>query len=385
MGTRSGALILLSVVWGQLPASAELVRFPSDDHRKYPLATVYVGQPGRPRPKLFVPYKEPAFVKTFQAKWRHFKGLTFPLPRAESDTFRYFVGVSHKHGVIPTGSEDVTGKKSRGVDKYVFAANGRLKNVHSIDRFGVERLTYSLVYHDEQRIVVRGYAPGAIWAVNILQYSPGDGPWNLNDAPLRHARLNSEGRLTYDVFRDGKVVESVWPPRDLTVPLEKWPSQAARYYHAMDEIVKSTQEPDLVRMRKLLSYMDYRPLAEEDPSGYAGLKHHAIDCLAALNNPESVEFIVRCIEDRDLRVTASRAIAARKEPRLLRHLLRVLELEDKGARELLMFNGNRHLVTSHTAKAMLDISRPRAREMLLEFISSRKRFYEAAIKRRLED
>ena len=386
MSAGVDAVTLLLVVCGQLAASAEQERFPSEDHKKYPLATVYNGHPGTARTKVFVPYQEPDFVKVFQAKWQHFKGLTFPLPRAKLDTFRYFGGVSHMYGVIPKGAEDVTGKRSRGVSKHVFDVGGRLKNVHSIDRFGVERLTCSLTYYDAPRIVVCGHAPGASWAVSILQYAATSGQWDLNGAPLRLARLSSEGRLIdYGIFQDGKVVKSVYPPRDLTVPPGKWPSQAARYYHAMDEIVKSTQEPDVERMEKILTYMDYRPLAEEDPSGYAGLKHHVIGCLAALRNPGSVAFLVECIEESDLRDSASRAITAKREPGLLGHLLRVLELEDKEAAKLRLLNRNRHLVTSHTARAMLNISRSRAREMLLKFIGSRERVYESTIKRRLAD
>ena len=55
------------------------MRFPTADHKRYPLSEV-IEDPDGDRTQSFVPYKEPAFAERCRIRWERFKELKLPLP-----------------------------------------------------------------------------------------------------------------------------------------------------------------------------------------------------------------------------------------------------------------------------------------------------------------
>jgi len=238
-------------------------RFPTEDHKKYPLTTVHEYSEGMKVLRL-VPYREPPFASRCRQRWKQFVAMRLPLTEKEGDVVRYYYsGIAHKYGVIPMGlsGEVPENRKADAVRKFVYSADGRVKNVYC--RSGEDGSWLpddSILYCDEARYLIKGSFDRKgekLSEGHVCEYPAGDEPLSLDLAPVMIARMASEDRfLGYEIRKEGAWVRSVHVPQPPFVYEHgKWPCQARRYHYEVKALVSAHGLSEAERVQAILKYM----------------------------------------------------------------------------------------------------------------------------------
>jgi hypothetical protein len=370
-------------------------RFPTEDHKRYPLATVHEYSEGKKVSRL-VPYREPPFAERCRRRWKRFAAMRLPLTEEESDVARYSSGSAHKYGVIPVATFGVPeDRKTDEHKKFVYSADGRIRNTYyKRGEDGSWILDDSVFYCDEERYLVHGTFDRKgekLSAGHVCEYPAGDEPLSLDLAPVVIARMTSEGRVhSYEIWSEGAWVRSVHIPQPpLVYEHGKWPCQARRYRHEVKALVSAPGLSEAERVRAILKYTKYGPLGNEEPrrggSGYSTLQYYAVACLGKLDGKESQAALLGLLEDRKFRMSATMALAEQGDASILPSLVKALELEDGEARTRppSFADRNRHLVTGWIVRSMLRLSPGKSEGMLRRFLEERQRVYRRTIDRGL--
>jgi len=378
-----GAIVV--ALWGRAGASE---RFPTEDHKKFPLARVMEYAEGAEK-VTFVPYKEPDFARGWRELGEEFSRLKFPLAQEAGDTVRYFTGISHPNFAFPQGHNEVSAASigSASLYKIVFAANGRPKSVYGVKADRSEALALCVVYYDERRTTIMGrFHKDTLGDLILCEWPAGGETWDPTRPPSRRVSQGRPGQInSWEELEEGKRIRLVHPP--LPEPLEpgKWPCQSARYAHELKQVVSAQGPTDAERVQGILKYAKYEPEENEETwrggSGYSGLRAAAVTSLGGLKSREAHEALLELLKDRSLRSTAATALGEQAQPGDVPFLLNALEQEDSEARqrEFTMKDRNRHLVTSHIARVMLKIAPDRAKELLSEFLRAKERVFRTSI------
>jgi len=353
-------------------------RFPTTAHGKYPLATVFESAEGKAIRKA-IPYQEPGFVRPLTAKYECFRTLAFPLPETSHDEVRYFTGISHLHGVIPQGANEVGTNKigTAYLHKFVYE-KGRVKNVYGVPKQGPLELENCVEYDDAGRLVIRGsFHNQQLGETLICAYAPGSEPLDVRKDPLRILRFG--GRLQYT---EGSVF--VATPKPLTVEPGKLPCQALRYSIALRDVLGDTTVSDDHKVVTTLRFMQLRPVENEEESSidasYASIRWQAISALGDLRGKQAFDALVRLLAEENSRAEAARALGKRADPAALPYLVDALEKEDRREKE----GGHRrnaHLLSCALVAAMFDVSGPSAVAAVDKFLEAGNRTFAADIVR----
>lgn len=366
-------------------------RFPTEAHRKYPLASVSELVDGKWVGKA-VPYQEPEFVTRMRGRFETFKSLEFPLPEEESDEVRYCRGKRHIHGVIPHGSEhgELSADRADKVhcSKFVYS-NGRVKNVYYDPPNRPPELKWSVAYDDESRIVIVGsFYKGTITKIQACQYPLDGGAFDIR-APLSRKFTFSPkyGRISYRLYRDGEACTSVSSPYPTTVEPGKLPCQVLRYSKALRQVTADETLPMSEKVEAILHFTKLEPAENEEEVGwdinhsYGLLPDRAISRLGRLRAEHSFQALIVLLKERPSarqRREAAIAIARYADTRALMPLLRALEDEDSWARANdpppNAWKASRCTCT-WIVRAMFNICEIEADELIAEFLKSEDRFY----------
>jgi len=388
-----GLSALIALAMAVRAAECAGPRFPTEDHKKFPLAEVHETADGGTKVRL-IPFKEPGFVRAFEERWKQFTKAKLPLHEAPGDTVRYFFGISHGHGTIPRGHREAAapGIGTAYLHRFVFDAKGRVKIVHGVKKDGTKRLSTCVLYDEERRTAFVGrFHDGRLsWSL-IAQYAVGGDAWDLEVAPVRIVRLDRDGRVrSYEEFEGGRRMRSVHLP-DLT-PLKpgKWPCQARRYHYELKALLTAPGLTDEERVRAILRYTKYEPVANEERwrggYGYATLRDCAVRSLGQLRTKPAQRALVGLLNDRRLRAAAAMNLGKSGDRTVLPSLLKALEQEDTEAqgRPFRFAERNRHLVTGHIVRAMLQLAPDKAKPMLKAFLNEKQRVFRTTVERGLQ-
>ena len=328
-------------------------RFPTAEHKTFPLATIFETANGRTIRKA-VPYQAPDFIESMTQEYKRFQTLTFPLPETEEDEVRYFTGISHLHGVIPKGAYEVGTNKigTAYLHKFIYET-GRVKNVYGMPTRGSPDLEHCVQYDDAKRLVIQGsFYNQQLGEILICAYAPGDEPLDVRTAPVRILRFG--GRLQYT---EGSV--SVATPKPLAVVPGKFPCQALRYSIALRDVLGDTTVSEDDKVATTLRFIQLRPAENEEESiidaSYTLVRRQAISALGELHSAKAFDALVHLLADESSRAEAARAIGKRGDPAALPYLADALEKEDRRVKEGGRWR-NAHLISCALVDVMFDIS-----------------------------
>lgn len=368
-------------------------RFPTEEHKKFPLAQVHEYL-NRGHTTRCVPYKPPDFVQGYEALWKAAIAKDFPPSEEAGDTVRHYLGIAHIHGAIPQGHREAS-VESVGhtfVHRIVFDASGRPKIAEGIRPDGPKPHRTCVLYDGERRVVLVGrFFKGKLSSGMLCDYAREGVTWDLKAAPIRIVDMTATGRVVgCREYEGGRRVRSIALPDPAPLEPGKWPCQARRYYHELKALLAAPALTDEQRVQAIVTYTKYEPLAREERwrggFGYTTLRSCAVESLGELHTKAARDALVKLLGRRDLRATAARTLGKSKDSSVLPSLLKALEQEDAEARGR-PFNSaerNRHLVTGQIIRAMLQLAPDKAKGMLEAFVKEKERVFRSTVERSLQ-
>ena len=147
---------------------------------------------------------------------------------------------------------------------------------------------------------------------------------------------------------------------------------------------------DEERVRAILRYTQYEPAANEEPwrggYGYSTLRDCAARSLGQLRTKAAQKALVGLLGERSLRARAAMTLGKGKDASVLPSLLKALEQEDAEARgrPFRLAERNRHLVSGHVVRAMLQLAPDKAKPMLKAFLNAKERVFRTTVERGLQ-
>jgi len=381
------ALVAVLVLGGCAHVPSD--RFPTREHRRYPLALVRDGALGAQTERV-VPYSEPRFVASARRRFAAYKARSFPIREGKPDVARYFTGIAHADG-IPRGygevGEDQIGQ--RGLRKFVYS-DGRVKNAYSIWQDGTSHWRQSVVYDDRRHVVVSGAlhkgGQGYAW---VSSYPPrGSGDY-LSQKPLHIVHFRGSGRMAmYEVFEGGRLVRTVVPPHPSSAARGKLPCQARRYGNAVDLIIADDTIAPKDKVARIVPFLSYRPEANEEgetrQGSYSGLHHRVVASLGKIDCAEAFEALAKLLDSARFRSSAASGIAKHQARPAIPHLIRTLELEELQP-VWSSAERNRHLVSAAIVRAMFEHSPAEAGRITEVLLRSRNWRYKRTIRSAAEN
>ena len=265
-------------------------RFPTEDHKKYPL--IEFTENGKVKA---VPYIEPDFVK--QAKQMRQKLLSspIPLPEESGDVVQYYSRLTGA-GWFPTGDgqPSLEAPQQRPCLKFVCASDGRVKNIYELGKDNSTKLFQSIIYDAENRFVAIGLAvrDNKPRGVNVYEVEPGAEPPSNRRTQRSVVVFVEAGDIAWYI-KGSRYVDRIVPPRrTVRAASDKLPCQAKRF-HA--ELVNTAADTSLSAVQKaaaIVALADIKPEADEEPAdenfSYTALHGSVVDTLAALKITEAL-------------------------------------------------------------------------------------------------
>ena len=320
MTANTPAIIITTAVLAVSSFAAE-PRFPTEDYKQYPL--IEFTENGKAKTGLYI---EPPSLREARELAQKLKATPLPLPELSSDIVEYHDTNAWR---LPNGRQaDPNSPAQVTCFKFVYAADGRLKNVYFLEKGHPTRLCQAFIYDKENRFSANIFEPHSLGFIDVVEYQPGaevpsgDRPW------LRKARFWN-GTVT--LKEENKEVTEHWPiplgqsiklPKSITrAANDKLPCQVKRFRAQLSNLVADPSLATAQRAAAIGALADIQPEKDEAPAdedfSYTALHKSVVSTLAGLKTKEAVDVLATLRDRSDIGTQARDAVWRSGDERFL--------------------------------------------------------------------